>query len=847
VKKYKYIKLLPYIVLSAMLALSVLIWQFYQNAIILREESRFDEYTDRILENITERLHQHEMVIHNGAGIFTISEDVTRGKWRAYYEYKQIGALYPGMQAFGFSKVVRRPELAKHIEEIRAEGFPDYTVWPEGESQVYIPVIFAEPVNERNQGVFGFDINSEPVRREALERARDSGSVSRTGMVNLVGETGPDTQLGFLIFAPVYKNNIPLDTTDQRIAAIEGYTYGVFRIDDLMEGIFTHSTDNIAFQIYDGVNISPEALLYESNASTDASGEEHKSMFASQKTLDLYGQPWILTFRTTPAFEATVDQFTSKTILAAGLLISFLIFFYLKMLQATGDRAHSIAQKMTSTLKESECKYRFLTENINDVIWNTDLDGRLIYMSPAIEKLTGYTSEEILAMPLHELIVQEDYDALITKLAEELAKPPAERENSTIMPARHRTKDNRIVDAEFSASWLLDEQNNISGVQGSTRDITERKLAEEEIRRQAERAESLLHVASTLNANLELKTVLHKICEETCTALHVPLAAFLLYDERNQTFELADSLSLPPGFAESMDPLPRKVYEELSQKLGKCLVTDDITTVPDLPYEELMKKFNISKFAYAFLERDGFPLGLLVAGAAGEEYLLVDDAPQLLSGLADQAASAISNADLFHKLKHSNEDLLKAYDATIEGWAYALSLKDEETENHSQHVVEMTLSIARKLGIAEEEIANIKRGALLHDIGKMGIPDDILHKPGKLTDDEWEIMHRHPRHAYDMLFPVDYLRPALDIPYSHHEKWDGSGYPHGLHEEEIPLAARIFAVVDVFDALTSDRPYRKAWSREKALDHIKQESGKHFDPQIVDIFLKLIIDKTLKI
>jgi len=163
--KNKHKKLLPFLTLTVMLVLSVLVWQLYQNTIILRGKSRHDEYVDHILEKITERLHQYEMVIHNGAGIFTISEDVTRGKWRAYYEYKQIGALYPGMQAFGFSKVVRRPELAKHIEEIRAEGFPDYTVWPEGERQVYIPVIFAEPVNERNLGVFGFDINSEPVRR----------------------------------------------------------------------------------------------------------------------------------------------------------------------------------------------------------------------------------------------------------------------------------------------------------------------------------------------------------------------------------------------------------------------------------------------------------------------------------------------------------------------------------------------------------------------------------------------------------------------------------------------------------------------------------------------------------
>ena len=206
--------------------------------------------------------------------------------------------------------------------------------------------------------------------------------------------------------------------------------------------------------------------------------------------------------------------------------------------------------------------------------------------------------------------------------------------------------------------------------------------------------------------------------------------------------------------------------------------------------------------------------------------------------LAGQAAIAIDNAELFHKLERSNVGLLRAYDATIEGWAFALDLKDEETVDHSRRVTDMTMRIAREMGVKDEALVHTRRGALLHDIGKMGIPDDILFKPGKLTDDEWEVMRRHPRHAYDMLSPIEYLRPAMEIPYCHHEKWDGSGYPRGLKEEQIPLVARIFAVVDVFDALTSDRPYRKAWSKEEALDHIKQESGKHFDPQVVELFLK---------
>jgi HD-GYP domain-containing protein (c-di-GMP phosphodiesterase class II) len=211
-----------------------------------------------------------------------------------------------------------------------------------------------------------------------------------------------------------------------------------------------------------------------------------------------------------------------------------------------------------------------------------------------------------------------------------------------------------------------------------------------------------------------------------------------------------------------------------------------------------------------------------------------------LEGLASQAAIAIDNAMLFADLNQSNTELRRAYDATLEGWARALELRDIETQGHSERVTEIAERLARKFGIVGRELVNVRRGSLLHDIGKMGVADSILHKPGKLTEEELEIMRRHPRYAYEMLSRVDHLRPALDIPYCHHERWDGSGYPRGLRGEEIPLAARIFAIVDVWDALRSERPYREAWSDEKALAHIQNERGKHFDPAVVDAFVDLI-------
>lgn len=195
------------------------------------------------------------------------------------------------------------------------------------------------------------------------------------------------------------------------------------------------------------------------------------------------------------------------------------------------------------------------------------------------------------------------------------------------------------------------------------------------------------------------------------------------------------------------------------------------------------------------------------------------------------------------ELEKTNLALQRAYDETIEGWSRALDLRDKETEGHSQRVTEMTLRLARVAGMSDKELVQVRRGALLHDIGKMGIRDGILLKPDKLTDEEWTIMRKHPEFSYALLNPIDYLQPALDIPYCHHEKWDGSGYPRGLKGEQIPLAARLFAVVDIWDALRHDRPYRKGWSHKEALDHIKSLSGTHLDPKAVEYFLSIVSER----
>ncbi|MBM3126437.1 MAG: HD domain-containing protein [Chloroflexi bacterium] len=198
------------------------------------------------------------------------------------------------------------------------------------------------------------------------------------------------------------------------------------------------------------------------------------------------------------------------------------------------------------------------------------------------------------------------------------------------------------------------------------------------------------------------------------------------------------------------------------------------------------------------------------------------------------------NTELEDRVRARTWELADAYDTTLEGWARTLELRDKETEGHSRRVTDTTLKIAMAMGIKDDYLEQIRRGAILHDIGKMGIPDGILHKPGTLTDEERDIIRKHPQIAYDLLSPVPFLKKALEIPYCHHERWDGMGYPQGLKEHAIPMSARIFAIADVWDAISSDRPYNKAWSREKAVEYFIKEAGRHFDPRVVNVFLDLV-------
>jgi putative nucleotidyltransferase with HDIG domain len=367
-----------------------------------------------------------------------------------------------------------------------------------------------------------------------------------------------------------------------------------------------------------------------------------------------------------------------------------------------------------------------------------------------------------------------------------------------------------------------------------------RMYLHEQTVKQLERLAALRSIDLAISNILDLQITLKIVLNEVIKQLNVDAASILLIQTGSGKLEYVAGQGF---YTRNIESTSVRIGEG---NAGRAVMERRIVQIPDLD------SYAVKFIRAQLLADEGFvsyyAVPLITKGEVKgvleifHRSRLSPDREWLdfLETLGGQTAIAIENSILFQDLQRSNFELTMAYEATIEGWSRALDLRDKETEGHTQRVTELTLALARRMGLSEERLILIKRGALLHDIGKMGIPDYILNKPEELTEEEQQIMRQHPKFAYDMLEPIAYLRDALDIPYCHHEKWDGTGYPRGLSGTQIPLEARLFTIVDVWDAITMDRPYRKGWPKKKALEYIREQSGKYFDPYLVEIFFQEI-------
>jgi putative nucleotidyltransferase with HDIG domain/PAS domain S-box-containing protein len=463
------------------------------------------------------------------------------------------------------------------------------------------------------------------------------------------------------------------------------------------------------------------------------------------------------------------------------------------------------------------------------------------YVSAGSYPLTGYQPDELInnrSVSFGQLVHSADRESVKASLVVALAA------------AKPYDLVYRIKTASGREKWVreLGRGNFIYGgdfpmLEGYITDITERKQSELRRRRQMERTASLRQIDKAIAGSLDLRATMDLVLRQVIEQLNVDAADILLFNPVSQSLEYA----LGRGFRTRP---PERTRLRLGEGFaGIAALERHSVHIADLVSPASAEAGELPAAEEGFITYFAEPLvaNSQIEGVL-ELYFRRQFEPDLdwlefLSELSGQAAIAIGNAMLFSNLQRSNVELSLAYDSALEGWSKAIEMRDKNLEGHTRRVTELTLSMARALQMSAHDLVHIRRGAILHDIGKMGIPDRILLKEGPLTSEEWSVIRTHPSVTYELLSPIPYLRPAMTIPYCHHERWDGSGYPRGLRGEQIPLEARIFAVADVFDSLTRDRPYRPAWSRKKALEYIQKQSGKHFDPQVVTVFLKLVSAK----
>ncbi|MGH7550555.1 MAG: HD domain-containing phosphohydrolase [Gemmatimonadota bacterium] len=359
------------------------------------------------------------------------------------------------------------------------------------------------------------------------------------------------------------------------------------------------------------------------------------------------------------------------------------------------------------------------------------------------------------------------------------------------------------------------------------------------LQRQVDRLNALRRIDLAIAGSLDLQVTLGVVLDQVNAQLAVDASCVLLLDRVTHQLDFASARGI-----RHVDLQQHRLYRR-DELVSRAVLERRPVHVPDLMAAE------VSTELHAFTEREGFhgyyALPLISKGEVRgvleifhrSSLVPTREWREFADMLAGQTAIAIDNAMLFANLTRSNSELRLAYDRTLDGWSRALDLRDNETQGHTERVADLTVDLGRAIGMTEEELVHLRRGALLHDIGKMAVPDAILRKPGPLTEAEWSVMRQHPVLAYELLSPIPFLRPSLDIPYCHHERWDGTGYPRGLRGEEIPLAARVFSVVDVWDAIRSDRPYRAGLPADRARTMIQEGAGTQFDPRIVAAFLEL--------
>jgi len=484
-------------------------------------------------------------------------------------------------------------------------------------------------------------------------------------------------------------------------------------------------------------------------------------------------------------------------------------------------------------LRQHEALLNGILQGTRDGYLLIDAEGKILEVNRAYAELVGYPPEELIGKTILDLEALQTPEEIGATLA------TIRQKGSAYFETCHRHQNGTLIEVEVSVTHLSEHGGKMVTF---VRDIRERTVmqralhqAKDHLERQLEEMTLLRNIDLAIATHQEKQAMIEALMEQF---LHLKdICGCCLLVPGNQKDFWVVQASLPQKF----DCQPEKLQDWLPVDLDRLaqegqpqFVQIDLSPNASLP--PLLA--DCAAIALLPLTQHGQFLGILVL-FSDQAQVFDAEWQDFARAITMQTAIALENVHLYETLSRQHQALLEAYQATLAAWSRTLEIRDKDTEGHTQRVVELGLKLARFFNLTEEELDRFRRGAMLHDIGKIRVPDAILLKPGQLDDKEWEIMRQHPLYAREMVQGIRILEEALEIPLYHHERWDGSGYPYGLKGKEIPLWARIFAVIDVWDALISDRPYRPAWTREVARDYIANQAGRQFDPQVVEAFLKL--------